>query len=452
MPCCGVDGAAIMPMESIETTLSEVRASLLASDGQAFVRLVGDAGLQTVWHVDIVAGAPADPPGWKPQVWRYAEASFVAEQVSRASLAEALSSESTRTLCLSDFKVSIPPLQEHGRWERRPSRTRHDLAQLPWPARGFDLFSPKWAAPSQQGRRFLIGDDCPSFPSFEAAFRAFFYGDFASLAGHGGPSMLGQVRLVDDQGWFERVRVTPTSLEIVLGGTGLEGTRVELNGETWRASAPVSDDVKVSLPLPEGLPRGAWLYLSRDRDWLDYRAIGEAIGQGDLARTGVEVEVPEDPESVIDALLASGEGSTIEFKQQLPENSVESKRKIFKTVAAFANGQGGNLVFGVESDEATVCGVEVSDLVKERDRLSQLATDLVTPSPVVGVRAYDVAGKTVLVLSVQRGSAPPYALNIGGKIEFYVRRDATTRPARPEDMRASVLASEPLPDQTGQWG
>jgi len=162
--------------------------------------------------------------------------------------------------------------------------------------------------------------------------------------------------------------------------------------------------------------------------------------------------VPEDPESVIDALLASGEGSTTEFKQQLPENNVESKRKIFKTVAAFANGQGGNLVFGVESDEATVCGVEVSDLVKERDRLSQLATDLVTPSPVVGVRAYDVAGKTVLFLSVQRGSAPPYALNIGGKIEFYVRRDATTRPARPEDMRASVLASEPLPDQTRQWG
>jgi hypothetical protein len=63
------------------------------------------------------------------------------------------------------------------------------------------------------------------------------------------------VRLVDDQGWFERVRVSPTSLEAVLGGTGLEGTRVELNGETWRASAQVSDDVKVSLPLPEGLPR-----------------------------------------------------------------------------------------------------------------------------------------------------------------------------------------------------
>lgn len=45
-PRCGVDGAAIMAMESTETTLSEVRARLSASGGQAFVRLVGDAELQ----------------------------------------------------------------------------------------------------------------------------------------------------------------------------------------------------------------------------------------------------------------------------------------------------------------------------------------------------------------------------------------------------------------------
>jgi hypothetical protein len=164
------------------------------------------------------------------------------------------------------------------------------------------------------------------------------------------------VRVVDGRGWFERMRVTPASLEIDLGGAQAEGTRVELNSETQRTAVLAAEDPHVSLPLPDGLPRGAWLYLSREREWLDYRAIGEALGQGDLARTGIEVEVPDDPESVIGALLAAGEGSSTEFKRQLPGDNDESKRKVFKTAAAFANGNGGN-VFGVESDEATVCGV-----------------------------------------------------------------------------------------------
>jgi hypothetical protein len=95
-------------------------------------------------------------------------------------------------------------------------------------------------------------------------------------------------------------------------------------------------------------------------------------------------------------------------------------------------------VFGVESDEAAVCGVGDGDLIKARDRLAKLAWTLVTPSPVVEVCAYDVAGRTVLVMSVERGSSPPYGLKIGDRIEYYVRRDATTFPARPEDLGASA--------------
>ncbi len=147
------------------------------------------------------------------------------------------------------------------------------------------------------------------------------------------------------------------------------------------------------------------------------------------------------------------EGPITEFKRQLPEDNDESKRKIFKTVAAFANGQGGSLVFGVESDEATVCGIDDTDLIKARDRLTQLAWTLVTPSPVVEAARTNVDGKTVLVMSVERGNSPPYgAQGPGIGIEYYVRRDATTFPARPEDIRTSVLALVSAPVQTGSWG
>jgi hypothetical protein len=50
------------------------------------------------------------------------------------------------------------------------------------------------------------------------------------------------------------------------------------------------------------------LYLSRGGKWLDYRAIGDYQTAAELARAGVDVEVPEDPESETQALLPQGEG------------------------------------------------------------------------------------------------------------------------------------------------
>jgi Putative DNA-binding domain len=51
--------------------------------------------------------------------------------------------------------------------------------------------------------------------------------------------------------------------------------------------------------------------------------------------------------------------------RQLPQDTTESKRTVFKTVAAFANGYGGNMVFGIEKDEATVCGLDGIDPLRE---------------------------------------------------------------------------------------
>jgi Putative DNA-binding domain len=81
------------------------------------------------------------------------------------------------------------------------------------------------------------------------------------------------------------------------------------------------------------------------------------------------------------ALLSQGEGLQVEFKRQLPENSDESKRTLLKTIAVFANGHGGSIVFGIEKDEATVRGLEGTDLIAARDRLTQLVRSIVTPHP-----------------------------------------------------------------------
>jgi predicted HTH transcriptional regulator len=171
---------------------------------------------------------------------------------------------------------------------------------------------------------------------------------------------------------------------------------------------------------------------------------------------GVDVEIPEDPEIEIQALLARGEGQQIEFKRQPPDDTVESKRTVFKTVAAFANGSGGSIVFGIDSDEATVRGLEGIDPKQERDRLAQLARSIVVPAPVIEVRQYELDSKLLLVLSVEPGPNPPYGITLPGRsgkpVEFYVRRDATTFPAKPDEIRTTVLASAPPAAQSPLWG
>jgi hypothetical protein len=437
-------------------TLSGLQDLLRASEKKVLVRAALHSGRRAVRYLDVTVGAPAEPPGWEPGIWDYEDVSFIAAPASPRALASALDPYDAQVLPLGGLALTLPVLSGQMSWQHKPSRARFDSVALPWPALICELHLPVGPGGQQSPHGFLIGDDCPSFSSYDAAFRAFFYGDFSRPAGGQVPHSFATVRLVDSRAWLARVRITPASLEVRLGGSAVAGTRVELNSETYQCDARAAEASQVTLPLPDGLPRGTWLFLSRDGRWLDYRAIGDYTAAADLARAGVEVEVPEDPESEIQALLSQGEGLQVEFKRQLPDHSAESKRTVFKTVAAFANGYGGSMVFGVESDEATVCGLGDIDPVAERDKLAQLARSIVTPAPEATARVYEHDGKTLIVLAVSRGASPPYGITVPGKqgkpVEFYVRRDATTFPARADELRNAVLAAAPPAPAPAPWG
>jgi Putative DNA-binding domain len=445
-----------MGVEMGSGTLAGLLASLSATGGEVFIRAAVRTGSRAVWHFDAVVAPPAEPPGWQSQVWDYDEVTFIAARASSRALAAVLDPDDAQILSLGDYDLTFPVLHEQLLWQHKPSRARYDSVALPWPTSIFHPWIQNRPGGEQLPQGYVIGDDCPSFPSYQVAFRAFFYGDFAGTPGGQMPSSFGVVRVVDSRAWLNKVRITPAALQVHVAGSDVTGARVELNSATYRADARVTETGQVILPLPDGLPPGAWLYLSRERKWLDYRAIGEYRAPAELAHAGVDIEIAEDPESKIQALLAQGEGLQVEFKRQLPENSDESKRTVFKTVAAFANGHGGSIVFGVEKDEATVCGLEGIDLIAARDRLAQLARSVVTPAPEVEVRLYEHDGKTLLVLIVSPGTDPPYGITLPGKkdkpAEFYVRRDATTFPARPDEIRNAVLAATPPPAATPPWG
>lgn len=56
--------------------------------------------------------------------------------------------------------------------------------------------------------------------------------------------------------------------------------------------------------------------------------------------------------------LLQGESKNVEYKEMVPEDS----QKYMKSVVAFANGDGGRIVFGIEDGTMQVVGIPQSDL------------------------------------------------------------------------------------------
>ena len=58
----------------------------------------------------------------------------------------------------------------------------------------------------------------------------------------------------------------------------------------------------------------------------------------------------------------------LEYKEKLPDNTTE-KRTVFKTIVAFANGDGGSMLFGV-TDDGTIAGLNGDLSVQRRRRVT----------------------------------------------------------------------------------
>ena len=189
------------------------------------------------------------------------------------------------------------------------------------------------------------------------------------------------------------------------------------------------------IPLPDGLPSDAWLWLKNGPEWLDFRSL---TPWGGYLSSDIEFDLPRDLAADLSRLATQGEGLHLEYKEKLPDTRDE-KRKVFKTVVAFANGAGGTIMFGVQDEGGGVVGVEGNEAVQRR-RLNDLVRDVVSPSPKVRIESARLDGRLVLVLHVHPGGGTIHALVIdANKPEFYVRRDGTTFYARADELEAIAM-------------
>ncbi|WP_406547112.1 helix-turn-helix domain-containing protein, partial [Succinimonas sp.] len=123
--------------------------------------------------------------------------------------------------------------------------------------------------------------------------------------------------------------------------------------------------------------------------------------------------------------LLHGESGNIEYREKLPGNSDEYT----KTVVAFANTQGGKIVFGIPDGTKRIVGIDADILFQVMDTIAAAIYHSCEPAIVPDIAPCTVDGKNLIVVTVSPGTQRPYYLKSKGKeTGTYVRVGVTNRP------------------------
>ena len=117
--------------------------------------------------------------------------------------------------------------------------------------------------------------------------------------------------------------------------------------------------------------------------------------------------------------ILKGESEKTEFKENAKTNTY------IKTVVAFANGNGGKIVFGVK-DNKEIVGVE--NEFEVMDGIINAISDSCYPMIVPDISLHTLENKTVILVEIEGGKKKPYYLKSKGMQKgTYIRSGATTR-------------------------
>lgn len=134
--------------------------------------------------------------------------------------------------------------------------------------------------------------------------------------------------------------------------------------------------------------------------------------------------------------IVYGESKNIEFKETLPDKS----EKYMKTIIAFANTQGGQLIVGVNDVTREVTGVDMDSVFKIMDRITNAVSDSCTPQIVPDITFQTIEGKTIVVVYVAPGANRPYYMKSRGKEGgTYIRVAGTSRQADADKIKELEL-------------
>lgn len=114
-----------------------------------------------------------------------------------------------------------------------------------------------------------------------------------------------------------------------------------------------------------------------------------------------------------------GEATAYDKKEMLERNKPKSW---LKSVSAFANGEGGVLVFGITDDDEIV---GLANAEEDAECISEVIKTKLDPIPVIDLRFKEIDGRKLIVLRVMSGQETPYYY-IGDKQRSFEDREFTS--------------------------
>ena len=146
-------------------------------------------------------------------------------------------------------------------------------------------------------------------------------------------------------------------------------------------------------------------------------------------------------------MIRCGETSRVQFKQQFT-----TQKQIAEEMVAFANCEGGCILFGIEDKTGEVVGLSYDDIQKTTRELGNTANEHVRPTIYIRTDVVELEdGKMILVADVLRGRNKPYK-DLSGSI--WVKQGADKRRITENSEILSLFqdAGEFYPDEMGVEG
>jgi hypothetical protein len=163
----------------------------------------------------------------------------------------------------------------------------------------------------------------------------------------------------------------------------------------------------------------------------------------------------------IDTLVSSqaAEGRELDYKEQLPGNTLDEKREYLYDLTSFANTSGGLLIFGIQEQRdannnptgvpAAAQGLVAINADKEIQRLESFQlTGVERRVPSVRIRPIEGFPKgPVILVQVPKSWAAPHIVTLGGIHRFYARGERGKYLMDWHQIRSSFLFSESIAER-----
>jgi len=132
--------------------------------------------------------------------------------------------------------------------------------------------------------------------------------------------------------------------------------------------------------------------------------------------------------------IRKGEGENIEFKVELPDESI----RYVDTIISFSNGAGGKMIIGVD-DQRNIKGLSWDYMNIIESKVASAVSDLCVPQIVPHFHRWNLDGKNVIEIRIHEGDKRPYHLK-GKKWETtFIRVGSANRQASEATIREMEL-------------